>query len=374
MLLQWRKFQLLLKGNRFKKTPPVLESKLVETLDLTLYPASEAAGGFDADDFAQMTILDSIAHLRVRICKGVRLLASCGSKPYYQHLASLGKPSKTADAPSSITRLSIHSPIPQPLDQCFQLTAQFPNLKHLVLDNVQGLMGIHPILALPHLTSFTLRNPVNLQFTDTHGFAFLAGDCKLKSLALHGCEFDKVFLRHVLLSQKDSLETLVLGIMPLISCPNRWELRRAHEEGSRSLDTGWHVPIQYLDDPVRVGDEAARICRKLTSLALGGILCISPKLLDILNEPDRVPLHSLSLHDAGRLRPTRPDGDDQAKRETELLEAHPSGISPRDLLDAFEAGFYVARMSIRGMGHEWQEGTAEDVKVACDVLGIALVS
>lgn len=371
---QWKKFSLLLKSNRFRKTQPVLEAKLVETLDLTLDPSSEDTGGLDSDDFTQMTCLSSVKHLRVRISKGVRLPAVCGTKPYSEHLGKLGRPFKAEDPSSGISRLSIYSPIPQPLNHCFRLTSQFPHLRHLVLDNIQGPMGPSPILALPELQSFKLRNPVDLQFDESSGFPFLANCTKLKSLALQGCDFNKGFLRHVLTSQKNNLTSLELGTMPLQTCPDRFALQRAREQGARSLDTGWHFPMYLLDDPARIGDEAVFICRNLSTLALGGPLCISPKLLDILSESDRRPLHTLSLHDVGRLRPTRPDGDASSSREKELLESHPSGISPQDVLDALKRGFQVARLELRGMGHEWQEDPAQQVKVECDEMGISLVS
>lgn len=364
---------MLLKSNRFKKTPPVLDAKLVETLDLTLDPPSENTGGLDSDDFAQMHILKNVQHLRVRVGEGVRLLARCGTKTYYEHLGKLGRPWKPEDRPGGVTRLSIYSPTPQPLNQCFRLASQFPNLRHLVLDNVQGPTGALPILTLPALQSFKLRNPVDLTFSQHSGFAFLADCTKLKSLVLQGCDFDPVFLRHVLTSRKSHLSTLELGKVLNVSSTNRWELNQAHEQGYRSLETGWHIPTYLLEDPVRIGDEAAHICRKLTTLALGGFLCISPKLLEVLSEPGRTPLHTLSLHDAGPQRPNRPDSDPSAKQEKDLLEANPSGISPDDLTHALGEGFHVPRLELRGMGHEWQEELMHEVKAECERAGISLV-
>lgn len=214
------------------KTPPVLEAGLIETLDITLVPPSEDSGGLDASDLAQMTILVNVKHLRIRVNKGVRLPALCGTEPYYQHLGKLGRPLKEGDPSSGITHLSIYSPIPQPLEHCYRLVNQFPNLRHLVLDNVLAPTGASPLLVLPNLASFKLRNPVNLKFNESNGFAFLANSAKLESLALQGCDFDKTFLRHVLECRKKSLTTLELGTMSLESCPNRVELFKAHQQGT----------------------------------------------------------------------------------------------------------------------------------------------
>lgn len=343
-------------------------------MDITLVPPSDDSGGLDANDLAQMQGLSNVKHIRVRVNKGVRLLAPCGTEPYFRHLGRLGRPLKTDDPLSGVLKLSLYSPIPQPLNHCFWLASTFPNIRHLILDNILSLQGPVPPLSLPNLASFKLRNPVNIKIDARNGFSFLADLPKLENLALRGCDFDVKFLQHVLQSLRKTLKTLELATKPLESCPDRCELLEAQQRGARSLETGWHVPIQVLGDPARVGDIAALICSEVTTLALGGPLSISPKLLQILSQHCRKPLRVLALHDVGPLRPTRPDDHPEAAMEKELIQQNSSGISPQDVLHAFKDGFHIPRLELRGMGHEWQEPTAQVVKEECIRRGISLIS
>lgn len=317
--MQWKKLSLLLKGNRFKKTPPILDVRLIETLDLSLDQSAEAIGGIDAEDLTQMTMLGELQHLRVRVGKGVSFNKLCGGMRYYEHLGNLGRSLATAGASSHISRLSIYSPTPQSSSECLLLAVQFPQLQHLVLDNIKSPTEAFVTPSLPNLQSLSVRNAFNMTFDVLHGFGLLLTCKALSSLSLQGCHFHKEFLLQVLTAQKESLTTLEIGTPVLEPCIDRLQLYIALETGQRSLETGWYLPIQMLEDPTRIGDEAAVICTNLTKLSLGGLLCVSSDLLQTLNEPDRAALSLLRLHDAGLQRPQRPSSDRDAGRETSAL-------------------------------------------------------
>lgn len=59
-----------------------------------------------------------------------------------------------------------------------------------------------------------------------------------------------------------------------------------------------------------------------------------------------------------------------------LLQTRPAGISPQDMLDAFDDGFRVGTLDIRGMGPEWdfqKQEPAIKLKERCNELGISLI-
>lgn len=343
----------------------------MRTLDLSLDPPTEDMGGLDSTDFEQMRTLSRIKHLRVRVGKGVRLPKICGTRTYIEHLASLDH-----DWEGGICQLSIYSQIPQPINHCLQLANQFTNLQLLALDNVLDITADLAAVSMPNLQSFKLRNPVNLKFDSLSGFSFLLDCSRLKSLAILGCQFDSAFLRDVLVACKDQLVCLELGTTGREACLDRTTLAKARRAGEHSLETGWHIPLSLLDEPERIGDMAARVCTKLNSLSLGGLLCLSPELLNILRDESRPKLHVLSLHAAGPQRPTRPSDDSQAREEQAVLAKRPAGISPQELSDALISGLTVRRLELRGMGSEWDfriHEPAQAVKDKCSELGIELI-
>lgn len=318
--------------------------------------------------------LGELQHLRVRVGKDVSIPKMCGTKFYAQHLASLGRPVGNPDEPSQITRLSIYSPMPQKTHDCLLLAAQFPQLQRFVLDNVKPPLRPFTPPSLPNLQYFTVRNATNVTFNLLNGFGFLVGCKELWGLSLQGLDLDNDFLRQVLTTHKDHLTTLEIGMPVLETCFNRIDLAEAQQAGLRSLDTGWYIPMEMLEDSTRIGDEAAELCTYVTQLSLGGLMCVSPELLRILS--DREPLNTLRLHDAGPQRPHRPSDDPDAAREQALIQTHPAGISPQDMLDALEDGFKVRTLDIRGMGHEWDfrsQELAVKVKERCVELGISLI-
>jgi hypothetical protein len=371
--LQWKKLSILLKGNRFKKTPAVVDAKLIHTLDVNLDPPTEASGGLDGDDLEQMAILTGVKHLRVRVGKDVRLKKMCGGKFYVDHLANLARLDGTG--PSSIERLQVSSYMPQGLDDCLELASALPNLRHLSLDSIKPPRNLRNP-SLPHLRSFKLRSPEEITFNPSL-FSFLVTKCQaISALSITGIHFDADFLKLVLRTHTNTLKVVELGTAGHQSCIGRMELAWGHHLGQVSVDTGIFLPIEMLENTERVGDIAAEVCSDLTTLSVGGPLSTSTKLLNILSDPARPQLNTLRLHDAGPLRAVRPGSDPSASREKELVEEHPSGISPQDVLDAFEDGFFVQRLEVRGMGAEWDfshEENARKVAEECEKRGIAFV-
>ena len=428
---QWEKLRRWVKPrvSRFKaKTGPSeapLDQSLITALNIELKKPGEGFGGLDAgcfeqmrelvpkikaagsgddtakekDDEQQVVMFSNVRHLRIRMNEQIRLIKRLpdSDDSYIDCLTRLVRPSP--EQPSLITHLSISNTVPEPFPHVLNLISRLPKLKSLVVDNVLAVAGYDRstinsfTVNLPHLKSFTLRNSPDIGFSQHTGFSFLlrpaappaankATERGLQKLCLRDARIDSDFLSQVLESNNHTLKHLELGSAELPSCLSREGLAHLVSNGAYSLDTGFFFPVALLQESRRMGNDAMAICRNLVTASLGGLLCISPALLDTLVELQRdnggiSRLETLSLVNAWPMRPLRPNNDPDAEAEAAAIEAHPSGVAPGDVLRAVvEQGLKIKQLEVKGMGKEWdveKQVDAKELKEACEERDIVFV-
>lgn len=435
--MQWEKLRRWVKPrvSRFKaKTGPAeipLDQSLITTLNIELKKPGEGFGGLDGSCFEQMrelvprvkvagsgddttkevdgqqvVMFSEVRHLRIRMNEQIRLIKRLpdSDDSYIDCITRLVCPTPTQ--PSLLTHLSISNTVPEPFPHVLNLISRLPNLKSLVVDNVLAVPGYDRTTVnsftvnLPHLTSFTLRNSPGIGFSQHTGFSFLlrpaappaagttsttadnAAPRGLQKLCLRDARIDSDFLSQVLESNNHTLKHLELGSAELPSCLSRDGLAHLVSNGTYSLDTGFFFPVALLQELRRMGNDALAICRNLVTASLGGLLCVSPALLDTLVELQRdnggtSRLETLSLVNAWPMRPLRPNNDPDAEAEVAAIEANPSGIAPGDVLRAVvEQGLKIKRLEVKGMGKEWDvenQVDAKKLKEACEERDIVFI-
>lgn len=241
------------------------------------------------------------------------------------------------------------------------LATKCNELTHLLVDNVSACQNfeVPTHRQLPVLQSFRLRNAPSLLSIEP--FKHLLAQARLHTLQLRNVCFDPQMLFDLLAHAKDTLRHLEIGTSSPPSVIDRNMLLCEHRAGTLSLQTGFYFPLTVLQESRRVGNEAASLAPAVAELSLGGMLCVSPDLFEILLERDQ-PLHTLRLFNAWPFRPSRPDDHPEAAQKKALLLQNPSGIAPEDVLEAFEDGLLLQRLELLGMGEEWNLETSEAAK------------
>lgn len=368
----------MFRANKFKKTAAVKRPDIIKTLDLTLERTSEGHGGYEGDLRALASTLTSVKRLHVRMNEQVRLASS---KPYaIDYVSLLSRFGCGGQGPSQLEHLSIVNTTTEPFAHVLQLLEKLPNLHTLLIDNVSSVPAHNlaplPSISLPNLSSFTLRNAVDIVVAVQTGFGFLTRTEKLKKLSLRDARPDRDFLAHVLQQHQHRLVDLEIGTAAPAGTVDRNVLSKMHQAGTWSWDTGVYPPIEALKFSHRMGNEAAAACHSLSHLSVGGLFCVSPALLDVLQEDGRKPLTTLKLYNAWPMRPLRPTTDPLHTEEQEALAQNPSGIAPDDVLAALANGLELYRLELVGMGPEWdttRQEKARAVQEECEQRGIAFV-
>lgn len=384
MSKQWLKLKGLLRSNKFKKTPAVVDPAVITTLNIDLERTGEAYGGLGEAELIDMAdTLHHVQHLRVSCNEQVRLIgrpSKISQDTYLKLLSRFGL--QHADCPAALTRLSLTNVYPEPFANVLLMLVALPFLQHVSVDNVWPRVAgageeLQQYVKLADLQSFTVRNSSNISISAQEGFHFLNTSVKaLTKLVLRDCHIETALVRSILQKHADTLEHLELCLAGLPSTPSRFYIEQYAEQGTWSYDTGGHMPLSLLQDTNRVGDDAARLCKRLTYLAAGGLNCISPALLDNLLANADIKLHTLRLVNAWPLRPTRPQHDSASAQERQLTEDNPSGVSPAETLESIEEGLKISRLELQNMGPEWNLTTEEDakaVRTACEKVGIQFV-